>query len=73
MSTVYPLATVNSASITSLVRMTQYHPVHHTTIQPSKGVATLDEDVPNVVHLVSDIPTGRSAMNPIATESERKV
>lgn len=63
MSTIYPLAIVNSASITSLVRMTQYHHVHHTTIETREGVAVL----------VSAIRRGRGAKNQMATESERKV
>ena len=73
MSTMYPLAIINTPSSTSLVRMTQYHHVHPTTIETSKGGATLDEDVPNVAQLVSDLPGERSAMNEMATESERKI
>jgi len=58
----YPLAIIDTASITSLVRMTQYHHVHHTAIETSEGVAVL----------VGDIRRGRSAKNQMATESERK-
>ena len=54
-------------------KVTQYHYVDHIPIETSRRVATLHEDLPNVVQLMSDIPFERSAMNPMATESERKV
>jgi len=41
MSTVYPLAIINTASITSLVRMTPYDPVYHARIETNEGVAAL--------------------------------
>jgi hypothetical protein len=44
MSTVYPLAIIDTASITSLVRTTLYHRsihVHHTQVERSEGVAVL--------------------------------
>ena len=44
MSTVYPLAIIDTASITSLVRTTLYHRsihVHHTQVEMNEGVAAL--------------------------------
>ena len=45
MSAMYPLAIINAASITSLVRTTLYHrsiSVHHTQVEMNEGVAALD-------------------------------
>ena len=45
MSAKYPLAIVNTASITSLVRMTLYHhsiPVYHATVERNEGVVVLE-------------------------------
>ena len=65
MSAMYPLAIVNAASITSLVRMTRYHhsiSVYHATVERSEGVAVLGGTARNVAAenpvspLVSDIP-----------------
>lgn len=44
MSTVYPLAIINTASITSLVRTTLYHrsiSVRHTQVEMNGGVVAL--------------------------------
>jgi hypothetical protein len=77
MSTMYPLAIVNTASITSLVRMTLYHHVHHTRIETSEGVAALggkawSAAVENpVTRLVSDIPGKRGVKNQMATEKAK--
>ena len=45
MSTMYPLAIMDTASITSLVRTTLYHRsihVHHTQVERNEGAAALD-------------------------------
>jgi hypothetical protein len=50
MSAQYPLAVLNTASITSLVRMTSYHhaiSVYHTKAETKDGVAVLDGNVHN--------------------------
>ena len=50
MSTMHPLAIVNTASITSLVRMTLYHHsigVCHTQVEMNEGVAVLGEKARN--------------------------
>ena len=39
MSALYPLAIIDTASITSLVRMTLYHHVYHARIEANEGVA----------------------------------
>jgi len=41
MSALYPLAIIDTASITSLVRMTLYHHVYHARIEANEGVAVL--------------------------------
>lgn len=41
MSAMYPLAIINPASITSLVRMTPYDPVYHAKIDTTEGMAAL--------------------------------
>jgi hypothetical protein len=61
----YPLAIINSASITSLLRMTRYHHsirVYDATVERNEGVARLGgrarnaaADIP-VTPLVSDVP-----------------
>ena len=65
MSPMYPLAIVNAASITSLLRMTRYHhsiSVYHATVERNQGVAGLGATARNVAAenpvtpLVSDIP-----------------
>jgi len=65
MSTLYPLAIVNTASIASLVRMMLCHhsiSVYHATVERSEGVALLGTTARNaaaenpVTPLVSDIP-----------------
>ena len=61
----YPLAIVNAASVTSLVRMTLYHDsisVYHATVERNEGVAVLGGTARNaaaenpVGPLVHDIP-----------------
>jgi osmotically-inducible protein OsmY len=70
MSAMYPLAIVDTTSITSLVRMTLYHrsiSVCHTKIETNEGVAALGGNARNVAaenpvtQLVSDIPGVRTA------------
>ena len=65
MSAMYPLAIVNTASITSLLRMTRYHhsiTVYHATAERNEGVAVLGATARNVAAenpvtpLVSDVP-----------------
>jgi hypothetical protein len=65
MSAMYPLAIVNTASITSLVRMMLCHhsiSVYHATVERNEGVAVLGATARNVAAenpaapLVSDIP-----------------
>jgi osmotically-inducible protein OsmY len=77
MSVMYPLAIVNTASITSLVRMTLYHhsiSVCHTKIETNEGVAALGGMARSVAaespvaRLVSDIPGVRTARNQMAME-----
>jgi hypothetical protein len=49
-SVIHPLAIVNAASITSLVRMTLYHhsiSVYHTKVERNEGVAALGEKARN--------------------------
>ena len=43
MSTVYPLAIINTPSSTSLVRMTLYRHVYLARIETTEGVAALGE------------------------------
>jgi len=61
----YPLATVNAASITSLLRMTRYHhsiTVYHARVETDEDMAVLEGKARNaiaenpVLPLVSDIP-----------------
>lgn len=68
MIAMHPLAIVNAASITSLVRMTLYHhsiSVYHSKVEMNEGVTALGEKVRSlatensVTRLVSDIPTCR--------------
>ena len=51
MSAMHPLAIVNTASITSLVRMTLYHhsiSVYPTRVETNKGLRELGEKAQNV-------------------------
>jgi hypothetical protein len=68
MSVMYPLAIVNTASITSLVRMTLYHhsiSVCHTKIETNEGVTALSGKAGSTAaedpgtQLVSDLPSVR--------------
>jgi hypothetical protein len=68
----HPLATVRTASITSLVRMTLYHhsiSVYHTQVEMNEDMAVLGGKARNaaaenpVAKLVSDIPSERSVKN----------
>jgi hypothetical protein len=72
MTAMHPLAIVNTASITSLVRMTLYHhsiSVYNARVAASEDVAVLGGKVRNaaaenpVTQLVGDIPGGRSPKN----------
>jgi hypothetical protein len=65
MSTLYPLAVIHVASITSLVRTTPCHYGDHTPIQTSGGAAASGGQVPSAAaqnpfpHDVSDIPSAQ--------------
>lgn len=80
MSAAHPLATVNTASITSLVRMTLYHhsiSVYHTTVETNEDLALLSEKAGNaaaespVIQLVSGLPGMRSVKNQMAIEEAK--
>jgi hypothetical protein len=77
MSVLYPLATVNTASITSLVRMTLYHRsigVYPDRVETSEGVAALGGKgrITAVENLVarpdSEVGSGRSEKNQMAID-----
>jgi osmotically-inducible protein OsmY len=79
MSVMYPLAIVNTASITSLVRMTLYqHPlsVYHTKVEMNEGMAALGEKAQSAAventatRLMSDIPGVLSVKNQMAMPGE---
>jgi len=79
MSVMYPLAIINTASITSLVRMTLYHhpiSVHHTKLDMKEGVAALGEKAQSAAvenpatRLMSDIPDVRSVKNQMVIPGE---
>jgi hypothetical protein len=68
MSATHPLAVVNTASITSLVRMTLYHhsiSVYHTAVETNEDMVVLGGRARSAAPenafrgLVSDIPGGR--------------
>ena len=80
MSVMYPLAIVNAASITSLVRMTLYHHsigVCHTKVETNEDVTVLGGKARNaaaendVAQLVSDIPSVRTGKNQMAVEEDK--
>jgi osmotically-inducible protein OsmY len=75
MSAMHPLATVKTASITSLVRMTLYHhsiSAYHTTVETNEDGAVLGGKARSVAaenpvtQLVSDLPGVRSVQNQMA-------
>jgi hypothetical protein len=77
MSLMYPLAIINTSSVTSLVRIKLYHhsiSVYHTNIETNKVVATLSENggdaasENSITQLVNDIPGKRSVKNQLAIE-----
>jgi len=80
MSVMYPLAIVNTTSVTSLVRIKLYHhliSVYHTNIETNKVVANLggngriaSAENP-ITQLVSDIPGVRSVKNQMAIEDDK--
>ena len=80
MSVMYPLAIVNAASITSLVRMTLYHhsiSVCHTKVATNEDVATLGGKARStaaenpVTQLLSDIPGARTVKKQMAVEEAK--
>jgi hypothetical protein len=80
MSVLYPLAIVNTASITSLVRMTLYHhsiSVCHTKVEINEDAAALRAEARNtatenpVTRLVSDIPGVRTVKDQMAVEEDK--
>lgn len=80
MSIRYPLAIVNAASITSLVRMTPYHlaiSVYRTKVETNEDKAVLGGKVRNaaaenpVTQLMSDIPGVRSEKSQMTMEGAR--
>ncbi len=80
MSVMHPLATVNVASITILVRMTLYHhaiSVYRTKVETNEDMVVLGGKVPNaaaenpVTQLVSDIPGVRSEKKQMTMEGAR--
>jgi osmotically-inducible protein OsmY len=80
MSVMYPLAIVNTASITNLVRMTLYHhsiSVYPTQVETNEGVATLGRKVRDTAaknldtQPMSDIPGVRSIENQMDIEEAK--
>ena len=80
MSVMYPLAIVNTASITSLVRMTLYHhsiSACHTKVETNEDVAALRGKARSttaenpVTRLVSDVPGVRTVKNQMAVEDDK--
>jgi hypothetical protein len=61
MSTTYPLAIINTASITSLVRMTPCDHVYHAKIETNEGMAALGKKARNT-----------AAENPVTSTRERQ-
>ena len=81
MNVMYPLAIVNTTSITSLVKIKLYHhpiSVYHTKIETNEGVAKLGGNARNaatenpITQLVSDIPGVRSEKNQMTIIEEAK-
>jgi hypothetical protein len=80
MSVQYPLAIVNTASITSLVRMTLYHRaigIYPAKVGMSEVVAALGGKASSgavensVAQSESEVPGGRSEENPMAIEQAK--
>ena len=77
MSTMYPLAIINTPPCTSLVRITPYHHVCHGRIKATKRVTALSETTPSttaenpLAQLTGNIPGPQSAKNQMATEPKR--
>ena len=80
MSVLYPLAIVDAASITSLVRMTLYHHsigVCHTKVETNEDVVALGGKARStaaenpVTQLVSDIPGARTVKKQMAVEEAK--
>jgi hypothetical protein len=81
MSVLYPLAIVNTASITSLVRMTLYDRsagVYSARVETSEAVAVLGGTARSaaaenpVTRPLSDIPGGESTRNQMAIEEAKR-
>ena len=77
MSVMYPLAIVNTTSISSLVKIKLYNHsiiVYNTNIEVNKVVAKLNENAGDVssenpiTQLMNDIPVKRSVKNQMAIE-----
>jgi hypothetical protein len=80
MSPMYPLTIVNTASVTSLVRMTLYHHaigVYHARVETDEDMAVLGRKARNAAaenpaaRLVSHLPSVRSVKNQMATEEAK--
>ena len=80
MSPMYPLTFVNTASITSLVRMTLYHhaiSVYHTQVETDEVMAVLGRKARSApaenpaARLVSHLPSVRSVKNQMAIEEAK--
>jgi hypothetical protein len=77
MGVMYPLAIVNTASITSLVRTTLYQHsirVYPTTTERNEGALALAGKAPSAAaEFVGDNPGVRTVKDQMAIESETKV